>query len=289
MTQEAVQPDLSKSDEKPFLSVIVHSFFVIPFLIAVFCILLFAGIHMLTREKRTAVDYLKDVKSGGATKRWQSAFELSRMLANPRTTPTELEFRTELIKAFQDSANDDPRVQQYLALAMGRTGNPVYAATLVDALAGAREETLSMLIYAIGMLKERSAAKNLYKYATHEQARIRSITVAAIGNLGEAESLPVLKKALVDSEPNVQWGAAISLAKLGDPSGKNILERLLDRQYLSAFPEVDLDEQNHLLVMTVESAASLREQTITDRIRALAQNDENMEVRAAALKYLQHE
>jgi HEAT repeat protein len=289
MNQEAVQPDLSKSDEKPFLSVIVHSFFVIPFLIAVFCILLFAGVHMLTREKRNAADYLKDVKSGGATKRWQSAFELSRMLANPRTVPTESEFSTELIKAFQDSANDDPRVRQYLALAMGRTGNPLYAATLVDALSGAREETLSMLIYALGMLKEQSAAKSLYKYATHEQARIRSITVAAIGNLGESESLPVLKKALADSEPNVQWGAAISLAKLGDASGKNVLERLLDRQYLSAFPEVDLDEQNHLLVMAVEAAIPLKESILTERVRVLAQSDTNMDVRAAALKYLQHE
>ena len=69
-------------EEKSFFKIIVHSFFIVPFLIAVFCVLLFTGIHLLTKEQRSVYDYLEDVKTGGSTKRWQGAFELSRILAN---------------------------------------------------------------------------------------------------------------------------------------------------------------------------------------------------------------
>ena len=70
---------------RPFL-------FVIPFLIAVFCVLLFTAIHLLTREQRGAEDYLADIKTGGLTKRWQGAFELSKILANPELVPDEDRF-----------------------------------------------------------------------------------------------------------------------------------------------------------------------------------------------------
>src|SRR3989338_5274875 len=95
--------------EKSFFKIIVHSFFIVPFLIAVFSVLLFAGIHLLTREQRSAYDYLEDVKTGGSSKRWQGAFELSRILANPRLVPKEARFTQEIIRAFEQSAHDDPR------------------------------------------------------------------------------------------------------------------------------------------------------------------------------------
>ena len=63
--------------------VIVHSFFVVPFLIAAFGVLIFFMWRLLTYEPKGAEEYLADVKIGSATKRWQSAFELSRLLANP--------------------------------------------------------------------------------------------------------------------------------------------------------------------------------------------------------------
>ena len=88
-------------EEKSFFSIVIHSFFIIPFLIAVSCLLLFTGIHLLTREQRSAYDYLEDVKTGGLTKRWQGAFELSRILANPDLLPKEERFTLELINAFK--------------------------------------------------------------------------------------------------------------------------------------------------------------------------------------------
>ena len=60
-----VQETPPVNDEKPksIFGVIIHSFFIIPFLIAVFCVLLFAAVSLLTHEKQTAYDLLNDVKT----------------------------------------------------------------------------------------------------------------------------------------------------------------------------------------------------------------------------------
>ena len=70
-------------EQRSFLSVIIHSFFIIPFLIAIFAGLLVVTWRILTNEPHSVYDYVADVKVGGATKRWQAAFELSKILADP--------------------------------------------------------------------------------------------------------------------------------------------------------------------------------------------------------------
>ncbi len=270
-------------EEKGFFKIIVHSFFVIPFLIAVFCVLLFTAIHLLTREQRGAEDYLADIKTGGLTKRWQGAFELSKILANPKLVPAQDNFFAELINAFDHAKHDDDRIRQYLALAMGRTANPLFLQPLLNGLKEEKDANLPALIYALGMLKQKEAAPALYSYLDHPQARIRSITVVALGNIADTRSDSVLRKALADPEPNVQWGAAVSLAKIGDAAGKSVLLNMLDRGYLSKFPEVDAEEQNNLLLLAIDAAAPLRDVNIDERIAQLAQGDKNMNVRSAAL------
>ncbi len=71
-------------EKKSTLSVVIHSFFVVPFIIAIFSVIIFLVARILTAEPNTARDYLEDVKIGGTTKRWQGAFELSKILSNPK-------------------------------------------------------------------------------------------------------------------------------------------------------------------------------------------------------------
>ena len=232
--------------EKSFFGVIIHSFFIIPFLIAVFSVLLFASFRLLTMEKQTVFDLLEDVKVGGATKRWQAAFELSKILANPELIPHDPRFNSELVSAFEHSLHDDSRVRQYLALAIGRTGNKSFVGTLVTNL-------------------ENEGQENLYADRS------------AIGRL---------KGVLMDEEPNVQWDAAIALAKLKSAEGKHILLKLLNRQYISQFSEVDKQEQDHIMVSVIEAAAYLDDSELSEAITKLAQTDQNMKVRSAAYKFL---
>ena len=232
--------------EKSFFNVIIHSFFVIPFLIAVFCILLFTAGHLLTREQQTVYDYLNDIKVGGATKRWQAAFELSKILATPAFVPQDDRFVSEMIKACKESEHDDPRVRQYLALAMGRTGKSEFLPPLLQHIEKEKEENLYAIIYALGMLREKRAVSTLSQYSAHPNPRIRSGVAVSLGVIGDYGAKEILKKALNDSEPNVKWGAALSLAQMNDASGKEILLKLLDRKYLSGFSAIDPQEQNQI-------------------------------------------
>ena len=278
------------SQEKPFLNVIVHSFFVIPFLIAVFCVLLFTAVHLLTKEEETPSDILNDVKVGGLTKRWQAAYQLSKILSNTAIISKDPQFNAELISAFRQSKSDDPRVRQYLALAMGRTGRSEFFEPLAEGIQNEKEENLYAMIYALGMLREQKAGKILRPFLTHSNARIRSAAIAALGNIGDEGSVTTFKIALNDPEPNVQWTAALSLAKLGDDSGKGVLIHLLDRQYLSKFKEVDPQEANNLVLLALQAASILKSKgkighDLNALIKYLSENDPNMKVRALALEF----
>lgn len=284
--QDLKPEEETTQEEKSFLGIIVHSFFIIPFLIAVFCVLLFAAVNLLTSEKRTVYDYLEDVKTGGLTKRWQGAFELSKIIANSQIT-NDPKFSTELINAFEHAQHDDDRVRQYLALAMGRTGNLIYVQPLINALKNEKDLNITSVIYALGMLQDKKAADVIYPYLGHVDARIRSIAVVALGNIGNSESIPYLREALKNSEANVQWGAAISLAQMNDNSGRNIILSLLNRNYLSDFSEVDPQEQTNLMLSAISAASFLKDTDLDMAIKELAQNDKNMKVRAAAMKYIQ--
>jgi HEAT repeat protein len=282
-------PQNPEPREKSFFGIIVHSFFIIPFLIAVFCVILFTAVSLLTREQQTAHDYLEDVRTGGSSKRWQAAFELSKILANVESIPSDDRFFSELTKAFKQSKDDDPRVRQYLALAMGRTKRDVFFYPLVENIKTESDSNLHAVIYALGMLQDVRAVSILNLFINHSNPRIRSVTVVALGNIGDPAAKEILKKSLNDSEANVQWGSAISLAKLKDDAGKKVLIQLLDRDYLGQFPEVDPQEQNQLILTVIDAASFLERSGFVQPISQLAASDVNMKVRAAALRYLENE
>jgi len=270
-------------EEKSFFGIIIHSFFVVPFLIAVFCILLFVAVRLLTIEQHTVYDYLNDVKTGGLTKRWQSAFELSKLVLVSDKTLKDERFISELISAFDHAQGDDNRVRQYLALAMGRTGDARFVKPLVGALKDEKEENLYALIYALGMLKDKNSAEQLHGFVDHPNSRIRLITVMALGNLGNENSVKILKESLSDLEANVQWDSAIALAKMKDSSGRDLLLKLLDRNYLASFSEIDQQEKTHILLVAIEAGSRLEDSEINNAILNLASNDQNMKVRQAAM------
>jgi HEAT repeat protein len=272
------------------IGVIVHSFFVVPFLIVVFAVLFFFMIRILIYEKNSAFDYLNQIKTGGLTKRWQAAFELSKMLANPKTNTNESRFVSAMNQQFEHSQNDDPKVREYLSLAMGRSGNPLYIAPLVKALGEERGDIRFALIHALGLLKAQEALTLLHSLVSDSAPRIRLLSVVALGNIASPDSIPFLKQALQDQEPNVQWDAAIALAKMRDTSGKSILLKLLDRSYLSSFTEVDLIEKSQILQIAIQASALLLESTndknLKTAIQKLADTDSNINVRRTAQEAL---
>jgi len=211
---------------------------------------------------------------------------LSKILANPKHVPKEERFINEMISAFNHAQHDDKRIRQYLALAMGRSGDKRFLAPLIENLPIEKEANLASIIYALGMLKDEQSAEYLYEFVEHPNSRIRSISIVALGNIANPNSIHVIKKGLYDSEVNVQWGAAISLAQLGDGSGENILSKLLDRNYLSQFTEVDRHEADQLILKAIESVGQIKNQSLMLKVKELSTSDKNMNVRNKALEIL---
>ena len=276
-------PNNFPAEKKSLLRVVIHSFFVVPFIIAIFGVLIFLMLRILTIEPRTAQDYLHDVKIGGNTKRWQGAFELSKILANPGMVPREERFVNDLISTFEYSEKErDDRIRIYLALAMGRTKDLRYATILEKTLNDENEEILAAVIYSLGFINSPTSLEQLLLMFEHESARVRHQVVVALGNYDGDQVQIILKQALHDPEPNVRWDAAIALAKQKDDSGRRILLDLMDRKYLDSFPNIDAVEQNQAILAAIRSSRDILDDELRQVLLDLMENDLNMKVRQAA-------
>ena len=276
-------PNNFPAEKKSLLRVVIHSFFVVPFIIAIFGVLIFLMLRILTIEPRTAQDYLHDVKIGGNTKRWQGAFELSKILANPGMVPREERFVNDLISTFEYSEKErDDRIRIYLALAMGRTKDLRYATILEKTLNDENEEILAAVIYSLGFINSPTSLEQLLLMFEHKSARVRHQVVVALGNYDGDQVQIVLKQALHDPEPNVRWDAAIALAKQKDDSGRTILLDLMDRKYLDSFPNIDAVEQNQAILAAIRSSRDILDDELRQVLLDLMENDLNMKVRQAA-------
>jgi HEAT repeat protein len=262
---------------------VIHSFFVVPFIIAIFGVLIFLMLRILTIEPRTAQDYLHDVKIGGNTKRWQGAFELSKILANPGMVPREERFVNDLISTFEYSEKErDDRIRIYLALAMGRTKDLRYATILEKTLNDENEEILAAVIYSLGFINSPTSLEQLLLMFEHKSSRVRHQVVVALGNYDGDQVQIVLKQALHDPEPNVRWDAAIALAKQKDDSGRGILLDLMDRKYLDSFPNIDAVEQNQAIIAAIRASRDILDDELRQVLLDLMENDLNMKVSQAA-------
>ena len=276
-------PNNFPAEKKSLLRVVIHSFFVVPFIIAIFGVLIFLMLRILTIEPRTAQDYLHDVKIGGNTKRWQGAFELSKILANPGMVPREERFVNDLISTFEYSEKErDDRIRIYLALAMGRTKDLRYATILEKTLNDENEEILAAVIYSLGLINSPTSLEQLLLMFEHESARVRHQVVVALGNYDGDQVQIILKQALHDPEPNVRWDAAIALAKQKDDSGRRILLDLMDRKYLDSFPNINAVEQNQAILAAIRSSRDILDDELRNVLLDLMENDLNMKIRQAA-------
>src|SRR5919204_2185960 len=92
-------------------------FFLIPLAVVGITVTVYVGFRSLLADDRKPQDYLNEVRNGGSTRRWPAAYELSRMMADPKVR-ADRTLAPELVKAFQ-SSKGDPQVRRYLALAIG--------------------------------------------------------------------------------------------------------------------------------------------------------------------------
>ena len=280
------ETNLQKTNESKVYT-LYYAFFLIPLMITIFGVMFFFMFRVLTYESSSPVEYLTDVQYGAASKRWQAAYELSKLLSNPDLVPLDRNFQDRMISVYEHSIHDDPTVRMYLALAMGRTGQNIYGETLIDGLRDKDLGSRVAAIKALGNISYKPAIEKLVRFTKIDKSvNERLSATISLGNMEDKSVIPFLENLLNDEEPNVRWDASIALAKYGNKSGVNVINNLLDRRYYDQFKEVDSEEKVQAILIAIKAAGKITSIKLVENLLKLATLDPNMKIRDSAIKTL---
>ena len=270
-------------------------FFLIPLAVVAVTVSVYVGFRSLLADARTPEDYLAEVQRGGSDRRWPAAYELSRLMADPKVR-ADRTLAPSLVKAFENSKNDQ-QVRRYLALAIGRLDPPLppaAVAELTQALDDPDSETRISVIWALGSSGDQAVVPRLVPLYTaqNSDAGIRKIVIYALGALPGDTQIDTLRTALEDPTADVRWNAAVALARHGNGDGVGVLKQMLDRTYVEQAVKRDVrqnDDQDpvaDVMISGLRAAATLKDASLRPSVTTLSQNDRSIKVREAALEAL---
>jgi HEAT repeat protein len=261
----------------------VFGLIVVPLLVVAACVAVFIGFGWVAYERQGISGYLDDLRSFWPNRRWQAAYELSKILAaDPRALAQEPGAEAEVRRLFAESG-EDPRVRRYLALVLGRTGDREALPLLVEAASDADPETRIYALWSLGAIGDRRARAPLEAALVDPDSGVRKTAAFAAGALQEGELAPALRPLLADPTADVRWNAAVALARLGDDSGTPVLEQMLDRRLLAQVPGITAAQQEEAMVAAIPALAAVRGAPALPLLARLAEDDPSLKVRQAAI------
>jgi HEAT repeat protein len=270
-------------------------FFLIPLVVVAITGSVYVGFRSMLADDRTAQDYLAEIRNGGSSRRWPAAYELSRLMSDPKVR-ADKSLAPALVKAFQESAGDQ-QVRRYLALAIGRLDPPLppdAVADLTHALDDPDSETRISVIWALGSSGDEAVVSKLVPLYTAQDADagIRKMVVYALGALPGDAQVTTLRTAVQDAVADVRWNAAVALARHGSHEGVVVLKQMLDRQYVEQTVKRDVrvdsdqDPVADVMISGLRAAAALKDETLRNVVTNLSQQDKSLKVRQAAIEAL---
>jgi HEAT repeat protein len=261
-------------------------FFVVPALVVAICVGVFFFFAWLVSDEKTGVDYLGEIRTGSENRRWQAAFELSKIITMDSERRRMEGLVPEMVRAFEAGAEDDPRVRHYLALSLGHLGDAEASPALIEALEDEDATTRLYALWALGNIGDRRAVEPVLGKLDDEDPGVRKMAVYAAGALGDVRAVEKLRIALNDPVRDVAFNAAVALAKLSDASGESLLLQMLDPEFLGGI--ADMDETQRLLATesAVQAAALLESDVLDERLREIGKDHPNVGIRKAALEAL---
>lgn len=260
--------------------------FLFPLLIAVGMATLLCIVVFLTHEEETPETLISAIKTGPASKRWQKAFELSNELNRRPEMIRARGVMKEIIHILSDADHYDAKTRSYMAMALSRFKDPEAVQTIRERLRVEEEEVQLHLIWALGNLGEKGTAEDLEPFLEKQNADLRKMAVYVSGVLGDKETIPQLKPLLNDPVTDVSWNAALSLARLGDDSGWEVLIKMLDRNALALHDQVSRDQTERIMTNAIKGLARLRRSESLSVLETLSRTDESLKVRQAAIEAL---
>jgi len=134
----------------------------------------------------------------------ETAANILGILNSPTATPV-------LLEALRDSV---PAVRLQAAKALGRVGNPSAVPALLSTLQGADEEMSSQIFSSLVRLGQ-AAVPALIEGSTSGSAWMRWHCIRALADIRDRRALPILVRALSDSDHSIAWMGAKGLVQFG--------------------------------------------------------------------------
>ena len=149
------------------------------------------------------------------------------------------------------------------------------------------------VVWALASLGGEAVVPRIVSMYQSSDAGVRKMAVYALGVLPDDGSHTTLRAALDDPAPDVQWNAAVALARHGDARAARVLARMLDREHVTGLvtpSETRLDPAGEVMISGLQAVAGLGSAGVGEDLRsavaALADSDPSVSVQNAALQTL---
>jgi HEAT repeat protein len=268
-------------------------FFLIPLAVVGITVMVYVGFRSLLADDRSPQEYLAEIRTGGLNRQWPAAYELSRLMADPKVRADRS--LAPALEAAYEEAEGDPKVRQYLALALGRLDPPLSpraVASLTKALDDPDSEARLTAIWALGSSGDPSVAETLRPLYQSADAGIRKMVVYALGALPGDAQVDTLRAALADSAADVRWNAAVALARHDRADGVPVIRQMLDRAHVEGTVTRDgsalgdADPVADVIISGIRAAAALKTVSLKPTLENLSREDKSLKVRQAAFEAL---
>lgn len=222
---------------------------VVPFLVVGVIALVFVFFGAIRGEDPSMEENLRAAVDGGANERKQAALSLAaQALENSVAAaegrdapwPAPPDFQARLERAWDDiPADDDPHLRLVLAQLLTQQGDPDALAKLEAVLATPDAEDPEGEVRAYAMLattwlEDERAAGLLVPFLSHSDPFLRQTAAGVLQGVPGEASRAALRGLLDAPDLELRGQAAISLARLGDPSGAAVLRDLVQAETYAA-------------------------------------------------------
>jgi HEAT repeat protein len=243
-----------------------------------------------------------------AKESWQAAQELAhrfeqkdKFLKADEIEPTAQRMVALLAKypAGLNTEDAGPPQQYFVMLALAKLGSPTavepLTALLKDANWNTRRTALAALAEMKGVPQAKAALPAVYPLLNDEKPAVQIVACATIATLADRGDPVAIQNVAgrLESDREISWNAAMTLARLGSDRGKLVLMNILERGFWEG---LDLDyvedgaairrkysplEVEKNLSAAIDAAASLKDVELSGLIEKLT-NDPSVIVRNAA-------
>ena len=273
------QPSSDVPKESP--RTILFQFVVFPLGIVVIGVAIFLLFGRLASNDASIPTYLSDIRSGSDHRKFQAAYELSKSIKRGEAKQYP-NLGPELVRVYQAARDDDPRIRQYLALAMGKIGDRRVTPALAEALKEPLVETRIYALAALAELGDPQSVPAVIEATRDEEKDVRKTALFTLGELRDPRGVPALAAALEDPIADVRFNAALALSRFGDRRATPVVREMLDRSRLDRVAGMRPDQKEDALAAAIAAYANLAGREAIVELQRLAERDPSMRVRSVA-------